>query len=150
MTSPSDHALPQTLGPLFDEAWYAARYPEALASGLDPLAHYLAEGDATGNRPHPLFDPAFYSEQHPEIAKSAGARLKHYAEVGEPGGAWPNPLFDPRFYLEANPDLQPPTSTGPGSCGRQTRSSTLSFTSPSLARGRPVPTLWFTTWSRGI
>ncbi|HIF98630.1 MAG TPA: glycosyltransferase [Myxococcales bacterium] len=107
MTSPSDHALSETLGPLFDEAWYAARYPEALASGLDPLAHYLAEGDATGNRPHPLFDPAFYSEQHPEIAKSAGARLKHYAEVGEPGGAWPNPLFDPRFYLEANPDLQP-------------------------------------------
>ena len=105
MTSPSDHALPQTLRPLFDEAWYAARYPDALASGLDPLAHYLAEGDAAGNRPHPLFDPAFYSEQHPEIAQSAGARLKHYTEVGEPGGAPPKPLFEQRYYEEDNAQL---------------------------------------------
>ena len=96
----------EAFGALFDAGWYLARYPEARASALGPLAHYLAAGDAAGCAPHPLFDPACYSEQYPEIPKSGGARLLHYIEAGERGGAVPHPLFDPRFYLERSPDLQ--------------------------------------------
>ncbi len=48
---------------LFDEAWYAATYPDAKASGLDPIEHYVMIGAAQGLNPHPLFDTVFYAQQ---------------------------------------------------------------------------------------
>ena len=48
---------------LFDEAWYAATYPDIQASGLDPVEHYVMVGAAQGLNPHPLFDTVFYARQ---------------------------------------------------------------------------------------
>lgn len=48
---------------LFDEAWYLATYPDAGASGLDPVEHYLTIGAAQGHNPNPLFDTGFYARQ---------------------------------------------------------------------------------------
>lgn len=48
---------------LFDEAWYAATYPDIQASGLDPIEHYVMIGAVQGLNPHPLFDTVFYARQ---------------------------------------------------------------------------------------
>lgn len=48
---------------LFDEPWYLATYPDAGASGLDPIEHYLTVGAPRGYNPNPLFDTGFYARQ---------------------------------------------------------------------------------------
>ena len=48
---------------LFDGDWYRATYPDAAASGLDPVTHYLRIGAAKGYNPNPLFDTGYYARQ---------------------------------------------------------------------------------------
>ena len=43
--------------PLFSTRWYLTAHPEVLASGQNPLHHYLASGSGDGLWPHPLVDP---------------------------------------------------------------------------------------------
>ena len=60
---------------LFDEAWYLATYPDAAASGLDPVEHYLTAGAARGYNPNPLFDTGFYARQMARrLAAGGGGR----------------------------------------------------------------------------
>lgn len=59
---------------LFDEAWYLASYPDATASGLDPIEHYLTLGAARGYNPNPLFDTGFYARQMARRLAAGGAR----------------------------------------------------------------------------
>lgn len=55
---------------LFDADYYRARYPDAAASGLDPVDHYLQIGAAKGYDPSPLFDTGYYARQ---MARRMGA-----------------------------------------------------------------------------
>jgi hypothetical protein len=48
---------------LFDADWYVARYPDAAASGLDPVVHYLTVGAVQGHDPNPLFRTVYYAWQ---------------------------------------------------------------------------------------
>ena len=57
-----DAALIRASG-LFDGDWYRATYPDAAASGLDPVTHYLRIGAAKGYNPNPLFDTGYYARQ---------------------------------------------------------------------------------------
>ena len=79
---------------LFDGTWYAANYPDCLASGLSPMAHYVTLGARLGHDPHPLFDTNWYTSRNPTAGIGADALL-HYLRVGAAAGAAPNPLFDP-------------------------------------------------------
>ena len=59
---PADADLIRASG-LFDIDWYLARYPDAAASGIDPIEHYLRIGAPRGYDPNPLFDTGFYARQ---------------------------------------------------------------------------------------
>ncbi|MFD2498000.1 hypothetical protein ACFSTI_02805 [Rhizorhabdus histidinilytica] len=59
---------------LFDEAWYRATYPDAAASGLDPIEHYLTIGAPQGYDPNPLFDTGFYARQMARRIAAEGGR----------------------------------------------------------------------------
>ena len=65
----------------FDESFYPAAQ-EAHESGLDPIRHYLTEGEAQGYAPAPDFDPIYYGERHPDVAATGGNRFVHYLRYG--------------------------------------------------------------------
>ncbi|MBP1805034.1 glycosyltransferase [Rubellimicrobium aerolatum] len=54
--------------PLFDEVWYAARYPDVAVSGLGPAEHFLRLGAALQRDPGPAFRMAEHLARHPEDA----------------------------------------------------------------------------------
>jgi len=57
---------------LFDADYYCARYPDVVASGLDPVDHYLQIGAAKGYDPSPLFDTGYYARQMARRMSGAG------------------------------------------------------------------------------
>ena len=68
---------------LFDQAWYVGAYPEAAASGLSPLVHYLVHGAAAAARPHPLLHPTHYESQNLAALRARGVSpLEHYLHEG--------------------------------------------------------------------
>lgn len=93
---------------LFDQAWYLATWPEAAASGLPPLVHYLACGAALGHGPHPLLHPNYYAAQNASaLAATQVSPLEHFLREGWAGGRNPHPLFDVRRYAAQEPELAP-------------------------------------------
>ncbi len=84
-----------TESPLFDAAWYLAKYPEAARSGLSAAEHYLQSGAAELRQPSLYFDPQFYViEQSPEIQFTGTNPLLHYIMIGRALGRKPRALFD--------------------------------------------------------
>jgi hypothetical protein len=67
---------------LFDARWYLEHYPEAAASDLDPLDHYLAIGWKNGLSPGPRFDAARYLEQSRDAALADCEPLLHFIRHG--------------------------------------------------------------------
>lgn len=51
-----------SIGRLFSDADYRARYPDVDGGHLPPLLHYLRYGRREGRRPHPDFDPDLFAE----------------------------------------------------------------------------------------
>jgi len=90
---------------LFDAEFYRATYAELRASPVDPLTHYLSQGEAEGRSPNPIFLPFYYRRHAMMGALAESNALAHYAEAGERLGYKPHPAFDPRAYLAANPKL---------------------------------------------
>ena len=90
---------------LFDAEFYRSAYPDMRAAPVDPLTHYLTEGEAEGRSPNPVFLPAYYRRHAMALAPAGQNALAHYAEEGERLGYRPHPAFDPRAYLAANPAL---------------------------------------------
>jgi len=87
--------------PLFDSAWYLARYPDVARAGCDPFRHYLEHGAWEMRNPNPLFDSDWYLETYPDVARSGVNPLVHYQTIGAAGNRDPHPLFDTRAYREA-------------------------------------------------
>jgi capsular polysaccharide biosynthesis protein len=90
---------------LFDAEYYRHAYPDIRSSPIDPLTHYLTQGEAEGRSPNPVFLPAYYRRQSMALAPAEWNALAHYAEVGERLGHQPHPAFDPQAYLAAHQGL---------------------------------------------
>lgn len=90
---------------LFDVDFYRAQNPDVVASGIDPIVHYLALGGAEGRAPNALFDAAYYLAQSPDVRASALNPLAHYLTHGAVEGRDPHPLFDTAFYLAHHPEV---------------------------------------------
>ncbi|HEX2817736.1 MAG TPA: hypothetical protein VHN39_15185 [Phenylobacterium sp.] len=98
-------AAPATL---FDQAWYLETYPEAAASGLAPLVHYLVRGAATGKNPHPLMHADYYVGQNAAaLSASQVSPLEHFVREGAARGRNPHPAFDVLHYAAQGPQLAP-------------------------------------------
>ena len=69
-----------------DEKWYFAKYPEAKASGLSALKHYLTIGWKLGYNPSEMFDTEYYLRRYPDIAKTGHNPLLHYITYGKNAG----------------------------------------------------------------
>lgn len=80
--------------PLFDHAWYLARYADVAAAGVDAWSHFLRRGAAEGRDPNPLFDSDWYLSRYPEVARAGHNPLLHYWQHGAHAGYEPNALFD--------------------------------------------------------
>jgi hypothetical protein len=91
------------LGPLFDAAYYGARYPDVAAAGTEPHGHFMSRGLAERRNPNAFFDTAFYLEKYPDIAASGMNPLVHYVRFGAREGRDPHPFFSTSYYLEKVP-----------------------------------------------
>ena len=80
---------------LFDSAWYADHYPDVANSGLDPVAHYLDRGAASGFNPGPDFDSNWYVSHNPDVADAGFNPLVHYLEFGAAENRAIKPADDP-------------------------------------------------------
>ena len=90
---------------LFDAEFYRATYPDMRNPAIDPLTHYLTQGEAEGRSPNPVFAPRCYRRHWMAGLPAEQNALLHYIEEGERRGAQPHPAFDPAAYLAANPPL---------------------------------------------
>src|SRR5690349_11096368 len=72
---------------LFDVAFYQTRLGRSVP---DPIAHYLAEGEANGIPPSELFDPNFYRLTNPDVVEAGAALLLHYTRHGRNEGRYGN------------------------------------------------------------
>lgn len=97
---------PGAATPLLDQSWYLARYPDAAASRLPPLVHYLLIGAKLNYWPHPLFDGGDYARtQAHGLAATGLTPLEHFVRVGAAQGCNPHPLFNVAHYVAATPEL---------------------------------------------
>lgn len=69
--------------PLFDGAWYVARYRDVGQLGIGAAEHYLRIGAMLLRDPGPGFSTARYLEAHPHLAAAGINPLVHYLTVGE-------------------------------------------------------------------
>lgn len=92
--------------PLFDCAYYRARYLADEPEPVHPLYHYLMKGWKVGNNPHPKFTNDWYLQQVPQLRERPGNPLAHYLQAGMRDNLWPNPIFDPSYYLDRHVDVK--------------------------------------------
>ena len=83
---------------LFDAEFYRATYPDMRNPAIDPLTHYLTQGEAEGRSPNPVFAPRCYRRHWMAGLPAEQNALLHYIEEGERRGAQPHPAFDPAAY----------------------------------------------------
>lgn len=98
-----------------DTAYYLHRYPDIAAAGMDPVAHFCANGWREGRDPHPLFSTDFYLSANPDVVAVGINPYLHYVTAGQSEGraALPpapeatvardvietlRPHFDPVYY----------------------------------------------------
>lgn len=113
-TVPPEETTPEDLvrrSGIFDEAWYRSQLDEPLPDGVDPVAHYLDHGAASGLSPHPAFLPSWYVVKVRSGKKSStgmeaivASPLLHYLSTGKNRGLSPHPMFDAHWFAEAYPE----------------------------------------------
>ncbi len=78
--------------PLFDPAFYLARYPDVAAARIDPVVHYMRFGAAEGRDPGPAFSTLGYQARNPDVAAAGLNPLLHYIRHGQAEGrTWAAP-----------------------------------------------------------
>lgn len=70
-------AAPPQLGG-FDAAYYAARNPDVIAAGYDPLRHYIDYGWKERRDPCAHFSTAGYLRANPDVLKTGMNPLAHF------------------------------------------------------------------------
>ena len=83
---------PRCPAPFFDLRGYVADNPDVLASGLDPLSHYVWTGAAEDRDPHGLFETGWYRRVHLAGAKDINP-LGHWLRQGAAAALAPHRLF---------------------------------------------------------
>lgn len=98
----------------FWTTWYVEKHPEVLASGMNPLRHYVMHGVRDGWAPSPLFDVNWYLHQY-QIKLDGLNPLAHYLSTGRARGlhtseriafeAFTPQCFDAGWYLDSYPEV---------------------------------------------
>ena len=84
----------------FDSWAYQCEYPDVLASGSDPWAHFVMFGFAEGRRPAPFFDRDWYLERYPDVWQSGLDPWIHFVAAGQFDGRSCSPVFDVNWYTK--------------------------------------------------
>lgn len=66
----------------FHAAFYLAANPDVAASGMDPLAHFLATGWLEDRDPNPAFSVRDYLDANPDVAAAGLNPFAHYQVAG--------------------------------------------------------------------
>jgi VCBS repeat-containing protein len=90
---------------LVDDLYYDSQYHDVYLAGIDPEAHYAANGWHEGRNPDPYFNTNYYLNQNPDVAAAGVNPLTHYDTYGWREGRNPSASFDTQDYLLANPDV---------------------------------------------
>lgn len=77
----NDRALAERLC-LFDAHWYCTQYPDVVACGADPFAHYMQDGWREGRRPARGFGAEDYAQVEPGFDPQAENPIAHLLQVG--------------------------------------------------------------------
>jgi len=89
----------------FDPSYYLQNNPDVVASGMDPLLHYVSKGYKDGRTVSALFDHRYYLQQlSSEISQDINP-IVHYLSGVWWEGFRPNRLFDPCLYIVDHPDV---------------------------------------------
>ena len=91
LSSRADHPL---FPLVFDGAWYLARYPDVMNSGLGAEQHFLSSGVHEGRMPSPYVDLAFVAESLPQARRSGSAALSYLLDRGLTAGTPTSPFVD--------------------------------------------------------
>ncbi|HEX5377399.1 MAG TPA: hypothetical protein VFW47_02440 [Phenylobacterium sp.] len=84
--SVADSAEARLVAAHFDVAYYLGRNPDVAASGVDPLAHFMAYGWREGRDPSPDFSLTDYGELYPDVVEAGGNPFVHYLQTGRAEG----------------------------------------------------------------
>lgn len=99
LTSFQAYQLLQNSG-LFDPAYYAKTYPDAVDSGMDLALHFLEIGASEGRRPSAAFDVDFYLRQCEHIGIRPENPILHYLFEGRARGLSFAPISGLTGYLD--------------------------------------------------
>lgn len=94
---PPDTAAVAASCGLFDATFYLVGNPDVRDAGVDPLAHFCADGWREGRNPNLYFDTRFYRAQ-PGYTSAEANPLVHYYLDGERAGMKPSVHFEPAWY----------------------------------------------------
>jgi hypothetical protein len=83
--------------PYFDTDWYVETNPDVARLKVNPLVHYVWEGEARDRRPIVTFDPGWYRATY-KVPDGQSA-LAHFLTHRRSGKVSPNPLFDVAWYV---------------------------------------------------
>ena len=101
------HAAGLDPTPLFDGAWYRARYLAGSDEPGAPLLHFLRHAVDDRVSPNPFFDTDYYFAQRPALHERRGNPLVHYVlNARDETAAYPNPLFRDSYYLRTYNDVR--------------------------------------------
>jgi hypothetical protein len=87
---------------LFDADLYLKNYPDVDPAQIDPLEHYVRQGDQECRIPNAAFFPYYYRRQFMQGLPPEANTLEHYVNEGEGAGAQPNSAFNPDQYISEN------------------------------------------------
>jgi hypothetical protein len=91
--------------PPIDGNFYAARYPDVVAAGVDARVHYESLGWREGRDPNAFFATANYLAANPDVRAAGFNPLDHYHAFGWQERRDPSAGFDTSLYLVFNPDV---------------------------------------------
>jgi hypothetical protein len=69
---------------------------------IDPVVHYILEGEMAGRRPVPYFDPTWYRGTY--AVPQGQMALAHFLMHRRSQAFSPTPLFDVTWYVEQHAD----------------------------------------------
>lgn len=104
MTDPSMWRV--STHPLFDGEAYLGNNEDVARAEINPLLHYLVNGDAQDRDPHPLFSVAHYRAEA-QLTNPRVTTLEHYLQRGAKQGLTPYPLFDYDLYRDCTGQTLP-------------------------------------------
>jgi hypothetical protein len=90
----------------FDLEWYGETNPAVTRLGINPLSHYILEGEPANRRPTPWFDPGWYRSEH--NVPPGHLALSHYLRHRHAGTVSPNSMFDTAWYVARHGASIPP------------------------------------------